>query len=465
MDKFKRKKGKLCLENLSPERFEIVINSIADGVFTVDRDFRINCFNRAAAEITGVPREVAIGRHCYEVLKANICKSACALRFTMETGKPLVDLTITIQNANEGTIPVSISSSLVRDEHGEIIGAVETFRDLTLVEELRKELKKEHTFLDITSKSPVMKKIFEVLPTIARSESTVLIQGESGTGKELMAKAIHKLSLRRDNPLITLNCAALPDTLLESELFGYEKGAFTGATKSKAGRFALADQGTLFLDEIGDISASMQAKILRVLEKKTFEPLGSTKSSTTDVRFVVATNQNLDQLTKEGKFREDLYYRINVIRVNLSPLRQRKEDIPLLVDQFIGKNNLVSGKEITGISKESMAVLMNYDYPGNVRELENIIEHACVLCPVGPILLDYLPQYILDSAPSSDEAKSGAPQPESGLSMEEMEISLIKFALQKSKGNRAKAARELGIHKTTLYRKMKKLGIAPEAGT
>ncbi len=459
MNKFTRRKGKLCLENLSPERFEIVINSIADGVFTVDRDFRINCFNRAAAEITGVPREEAIGRHCYEVFKANICRTACALRFTMETGKPLVDLAITIQNANEGTIPVSISASLMRDEQGEVIGAVETFRDLSLVEELRKELKKEHTFHDIISKSLNMKKIFDVLPTIARSDSTVLIQGESGTGKELLARALHNLSLRRDKPLITLNCSALPDTLLESELFGYEKGAFTGATKSKPGRFALADQGTLFLDEIGDISSSMQAKILRVLEEKTYEPLGGTKSAHADVRFVAATNHDLEALTREGGFREDLYYRINVIKIELPPLRERKEDIPLLVDQCIKKNNLVAGKEINGVAKDCMQVLMNYDYPGNVRELENIIEHACVLCPVGPLLIDYLPHYLASGESYQDERESARQPVETSLTIEEMESRLIRSALERNNGNRAKAANDLGIHKTTLYRKMKRLGI------
>lgn len=459
MNKFKRREGKLCLENLSPERFEIIINSIADGVFTVDRDFRINCFNRAAAQITGFPSEKAIGQHCYEVLKANICKSACALRFTMETGKPLVDLAITIQNAKEGTIPVSISSSLIRDDQGEVIGAVETFRDLSLVEELRNELKKEHTFQDITSKSPKMKKIFDVLPTIARSDSTVLIQGESGTGKELMARALHNLSLRREGPLITVNCSALPETLLESELFGYEKGAFTGAIKSKPGRFALADQGTLFLDEIGDISASMQAKILRVLEEKTYEPLGSTKSSNADVRIIVATNHDLERLTKEGKFRDDLYYRINVISLELPPLRERKEDIPLLVDHFIHKKNIISGKQITGISKDAMTVLMNYDYSGNVRELENIVEHACVLCPMGNILIDYLPNYLIALGSSLGEGDGVSLQPESGATIEEMEIRLIKKALQENQGNCAQAARQLGIHKTTLYRKMKKMKI------
>jgi len=447
------------LENLSPERFEIVINSIADGVFTVDGDFRINCFNRAAAEITGVPREEAIGRHCYDVLKANICKTACALRFTMETGTPLVDLAITIRNANEGTIPVSISSSLMKDEEGNVIGGVETFRDLSLVEELRKELKKEHSFQDIISKSPQMKKIFDVLPTIARSDSTVLIQGESGTGKELMAKALHNLGLRRHKPLVAVNCSALPDTLLESELFGYEKGAFTGAIKNKPGRFALAHEGSLFLDEIGDISVSMQAKILRVLEEKTYEPLGSTKSSQTDTRFIVATNKDISEMVNEGSFREDLYYRINVIKVELPPLRERKEDVPLLADHFIKKNNLVAGKEITGLSNEAMSVLMNYDYPGNVRELENIIEHACVLCPVGPILPDYLPRYLETEQFRSEKAVETSPATYDDLRLEDMEARHIKAALARNNNNRSKTARELGIHKTTLYRKMKKMDI------
>jgi len=447
------------LPELSSERFEIVINSIADGVFTVDSDFRINCFNEAASRITGVPREEAMGRHCYEVFKANICKSACALRFTMETGKPVVDLAITIRNSDGRLVPVSISSSLLRDEEGNIIGGAESFRDLTLVEELRKELKKEFSFHGIVSKSRKMKEIFDVLPTIARSESTVLLQGESGTGKELTARALHTLSLRRNKPHVAVNCSALPDTLLESELFGYEKGAFTGAVKDKPGRFALADGGTLLLDEIGDISPSMQAKILRILEEKTYEPLGSTKSFKADVRFIVATNKDLEKLVEEGKFRQDLYYRINVIRLEMPPLRERKEDIPLLVDQFIHKNNITSGSEIASISKEAMAVLMNYDYPGNVRELQNIIEHACVLCPVGNIVSGYLPQYLLAPEPLWNEAANGVNGVNNKMTLKDMEISLIRSALEKAEGNRAEAARILGIHKTTLYRKMKKMKI------
>ncbi len=460
MDRNNSGEGGLFIKDLSPERFEIVINSIADGVFTIDRDFRINCFNRAAADITGVPREEAIGKHCYEVFKANICKSACALRFTMETGKPLVDLAITIQNTNGDTIPVSISSSLMLADSGEVIGGVETFRDLSLVEELRKELKKDHSFHDMISKSPQMKKIFDVLPAIARSESTVLVEGESGTGKELMAKALHNLSLRRDKPFIAVNCSALPETLLESELFGYEKGAFTGANKAKPGRFKLAEEGTLFLDEIGDISASMQAKILRVIEEKTYEPLGSTRSWQANVRIVAATNHDLEKLTAAGEFREDLYYRINVIKIDLPPLRDRKEDVPLLVERFIKKNNLVSGRNITGVSKDFMSMLMNYDYPGNVRELENIIEHACVLCPAGPILMEYLPRYMRADRTQPDMKASTMPDDETDLSIEKMESRLIKSALARNKGNRAKTAEELGVHKTTLYRKMKKMNIS-----
>jgi len=459
MSRLKPKGGKLCLENLSPERFGIVINSIADGVFTIDDNFRINCFNKAAEDITGVPREEAIGRHCYNVLKANICATACALRFTMETGKSVIDLPITIHNSEGRLVPVSISCSLLRDERGNIMGGVESFRDLTLLEELRKEIKKEFSFQNIISKSPRMKEIFDVLPTIARSESTVLLQGESGTGKELIARALHTLSLRRDKPLIALNCSALPESLLESELFGYEKGAFTGADKAKPGRFALADKGTIFLDEIGDISPSVQAKILRVLEEKTYEPLGSNKTLTADVRFVTATNRDLESLTANEKFRLDLYYRINVIKIALPPLRERKEDIPLLVNHFIQKNNIISGKEISGISSDAMNILLNYDYPGNIRELQNVIERACVLCPVGNIIASYLPRHLIQQAPLSDSARGDETRGKGDWTLGEMETQAIRSALQRAGGNCAEAARKLGIHKTTLYRKMKKLGI------
>ncbi|MBU4419922.1 MAG: sigma 54-interacting transcriptional regulator, partial [Proteobacteria bacterium] len=266
----------------------IILDSIADGVFTVDLEWKITSFNRAAEEITGIKKNEAIGRHCWEVFKASICEQGCMLRKSMETGYPFVNQSIFIVNSEGERIPVSISTALLKDNKGKIIGGVETFRDLSVVEELRKELADKHTFHDIISKNKEMKRLFGMLELVAESNTTVLIEGESGTGKELFAKAIHSISNRRKEPLITINCGSIPDTLLESELFGYKAGAFTDAKKDKSGRLALAEGGTLFLDEIGDISQLLQAKLLRVLQDKVYEPLGSTSSLKANVRIVAA---------------------------------------------------------------------------------------------------------------------------------------------------------------------------------
>jgi PAS domain S-box-containing protein len=431
--------------------FEAILSSLNDGVFCIDENWRISFFNEAAAEITGVPPEEAVGRPCHEVFRSNICKKACALRYTMETGKSIASMSVKITNKKGIKVPVSISTAVLRDKQGKFVGGVEAIRDLSLVEQLRKELDARHTFEDILSKSPKMHHIFELIPTIAESESTVLITGASGTGKGLIARALHNQSPRAGNPFITVNCGAIPDTLLESELFGYKAGAFTDARRNKPGRFVLAQGGTIFLDEIGDVSPAIQAKLLRVLQDKVFEPLGGVHSIKADVRIITATNMNLMELVEEGRFRTDLYYRINVFRLDLPPLRERMEDIPLLVNHFIAKFSALRGKEISGVSPEALAILMKHEYPGNVRELENIIEHAFVLCPGGMIQPEHLPDEL---QPRTKLAHS-----ETIDLLGEYEKDLILSALQKNQWNRLKTAKDLGIHKTTLFRKIRKLGI------
>jgi PAS domain S-box-containing protein len=437
----------------SPKRFEAVIQSISEGIFTVDRDWRITCFNRAAEEITGIPRSEALGQRCYEVLHSDLCKDACVIQYTIDTGRPVVNLTVHITNRDGIKIPVSISTALFRDIKGRVIGGVETFRDLRQVEVLRKEIQKTYSFHDIISKSEKIRGILDLLPTIAENESTVLITGESGTGKELFARAIHNLSRRSKKPFITINCGGFPDTLIESELFGYEAGAFTGAIKAKPGRFTLAEGGTLFLDEIGDLPPLLQVKLLRVLQEKTFEPLGSVRTLDADVRILAATNRNLDEMVAEETFRQDLYYRINVIKLEIPPLRKHMEDVPLLANHFIRRFSALHDKEISGLSSNALRLLMGHDYPGNVRELENIIEHGCVLCPGNLVQSDHLPEWIRPSKelrilPSS---------------LDEAEKEFIISVLEKNNWNRTAAARGLKIHKTTLFRKMKKLGIVPPA--
>ncbi len=433
---------------------ETILDSITEGVFTVDPSFRITSFNRAAELMTGVPREEALGRHCWEVLRASICEGQCALRQTLETGRPVVNKAIYLVNNKGERVPVSISTAVLRDKQGKVLGGVETLRDLSLVEELRKELAGRYTFADMVSKSPRMQEIFAILPEVAASDSTVLIQGESGTGKELLARAIHSLSPRREKPFVAINCGALPDTLLESELFGYKAGAFTGAVKDKPGRFARAEGGTVFLDEIGDVSPALQIRLLRFLQEKTYEPLGGDSPVRADVRILAATNKRLEELVQKGVFREDLYYRVNVVKLVLPPLRERKEDIPLLLEHFIARQRRLTGKEITGITPRALAVLMAHDYPGNVRELENIVEHAFVLCPGGEIDLEHLPEG-LRCGVIQEPSESGR----KGM-LRELERRAIEEALRQTGGNKKAAAELLGIHKSTLFRKLKRLKLA-----
>jgi PAS domain S-box-containing protein len=430
-----------------------ILDSINEGVFTVDRDWRITSFNRAAENITGIRREQAMGQRCSEVFRANICEESCALKKTLSTGKPVVDATVFVIDASGNRIPIKISAAVLHDRDGKVIGGVETFQDLRQIEELRKKLQDKHTFADIVGRSPAITRLFDLLPQIAESDSTVLIQGASGTGKELFARALHQLSPRRRKRFVAVSCGALPDTLLESELFGYRRGAFTDAKRDKPGRFALAEGGTLFLDEIGDISPAMQVRLLRVLQERVYEPLGSVKPEKTSVRVVAATHRDLEALVREGAFRRDLFYRIHVIHIDIPPLTQRREDIPLLTDHFIGTLNRMQGRHVPGISPEAASLLMDHDYPGNVRELQNILEHAFVLCHDGVIQPHHLPPYLRSKALGEHAAAGGR------MNLKSVEKVLIQEALARHEGNRARAAEELGIDPSTLYRKIRQFGI------
>jgi len=430
---------------------QIICDSLADGVFTVDMDQRITSFNRAAEQITGILREEAIGKRCFEVFRANVCETGCVIQKSMETGTAISDMPVYIVRADKKRIPISVNTALLKDSRGQVIGGDETFRDMTMITRLRQELARRHTFDDILSKNDRILKLFTVLPQIAESDSTVLIEGATGTGKELFATAIHKHSQNKDGPFVAVNCGALPDTLIESELFGYKQGAFTDAKKDKPGRFALAENGTIFLDEIGDISPAIQVRLLRVLEEKAYEPLGSTTSVKTNARVIAATHRDLEEQVAKGLFREDLFFRINVIKLSLPVLAERKEDLSLLIDHFIHKFNALKGKDIIGLSQRAMAAAMLYDWPGNVRELENAIEHAFVLSREPVIRLSDLPEAI--------HPKTGTLQLPMGLTLKEIEKHAINQALVRNNGKKMATARELGIDKNTLRRKINRLGI------
>jgi PAS domain S-box-containing protein len=434
-----------------------MLDYVPDGVFTVDAEWRVTFFNRAAEQITGIKRSDAIGRPCCDVFRASICENACALKQTLSTNRAVVNKVVYIIDARGQKVPISISTAPLRDSKGRLVGGVESFRDLRLVEELHRELQHQDSFSDIIGRSAAMRQIFEILPQIAQSDSTVLIEGASGTGKELFARAVHNLSKRRTWKFIALNCGALPDNLLESELFGYKAGAFTDARRDKPGRFTLAEGGTIFLDEIGDISPAMQARLLRVLQERVYEPLGGVEPVKTDVRVIAATNKSLSKLVEQGRFREDLFYRVHVIRIELPNLRDRREDIPLLLDHFIARFNRFKGKDISGVSDEVLARLMEHGFPGNVRELENIIEHAFVLCQGGVIELKHLPPSFRGGV-LSEALRFGK-----AMTLASMERLLIADALRRSKGNRQQAARELGINPSTLFRKLKTLKLGATA--
>jgi len=444
-------------DRTQPKEQNVILDSISEGVFTVDMDWRITSFNRAAEEITGIQHKKAIGQNCRDVLRADVCENDCTLAATIKSGKPIMNKVVHIIDAQGEKRAVAISTALLKDGSGKVIGGVETFRDMSIIEQLRKEIKGRYSCEDIISQSHKMQNLFAVLPNIAESNTTVLIEGESGTGKELFARAIHSLSFRKDKPFVAVNCASLPDTLLESELFGYKAGAFTDAKKNKPGRFALAHGGTIFLDEIGDISSAVQVRLLRVLQEKIYEPLGGVSPVKADVRIITATNKKLDQLVQQGKFRDDLYYRVNVMKLELPPLRDRKEDIPLLVDHFISRFNRLHNKNICCITNEVTAILCAYDFPGNVRELENIIEHCFVLCEGEIIETKHLPASF---HPDLKRDKIESSQP---ATIKQIEIILITQALRRNKGNKTATAKELGIDKSTLFRKMKTFGIKHES--
>jgi PAS domain S-box-containing protein len=422
----------------------IIVDSISDGLFTVDRQFIITYFNRAAERITGFKASEAIGKHCFEIFRTEVCHGRCAIRDTLASDEAVSNVRVTIITQDGREVPISLSTEVLRDEQGAMVGVVEFFRDLTEVEHVREALEQDRVLEAIVSASPAMRRIIEMLPNIAESECNVTIHGPSGSGKELFAEVIHKLSPRRYGPYIRLNCAALPATLLESELFGYVKGAFTDAKRDKPGLFALANGGTLLLDEISEMDVSLQVKLLRVLSNGEYQPLGATRALRTDARLIAASNADLKRAIEEGRFREDLYFRINVVTVELPPLCERAEDIPLLVEHFVEGVRRRTRKRVHAVAPRTLSLLQRYSFPGNVRELQNAIEHAFVMCQGEELLPEHLPE------PIRAEGRL-APRPAGP----DAERRILEEALRRHGGNRSAAASELRMHRSTLWRKLK----------
>ena len=439
------------MEKSTREIAAVIFDSITEGVFTTDHDCRITSFNGAAERITGFTREQAIGRYCFDIFRTEICQSRCALRHTLADGTPVSNVRVTIMTRDGRPLPISVSTTILRDKREVVVGAVEFFRDLSVEESLREQLSRIDAFGNLRSNNDRMQHMLDLLPEVAAAECNVLIHGPSGCGKELIAQAIHNLSPRRHGLYVRVNCAALPQPLLESELFGYVKGAFTDAKRDKPGQFQVASGGTLLLDEIGEMPPALQVKLLRVLNNGEFQPLGSTKMLHADARIVTSTNRDIESMVQEGTFREDLYYRINVVNLEIPPLRERLEDLPRLIDHFIEQFRGRRQKPIDRVSGDVMALLRRYPWPGNIRELENAIEHAFVLCRGDVIEVEHLPVRIGTGV--REEENSSTPFGDSSPA------AVIRESLARNDGNRSETARELGMHRATLWRKMRQYGI------
>ena len=427
-----------------------IMDSVADGLFTVDEGLTITHFNKAAEEITGVSQTEAIGKQCFEIFKSEVCSGACPMVEAIATGQS-IQREVEITDLKGRKKLISVSASTLFDTAGNVIGGVETVRDLTPITSIKEEIQEKYSFRSLVSRNPGMRRLFDVMEDIAASNATVFINGESGTGKELFARAIHDLSPRKNGPMVTVNCGALPETLLESEIFGVRKGAFTGATENRPGRLEMCNGGTFFLDEIGDLPLPLQVKLLRVLENHEFQPLGARTPIKADVRFITATHRNLEEMVAEGTFRQDLYFRINIVTLHIPPLRDRREDIPLLIDMALQRFNLTYNKKVRTISPEVLKLMLTHPFPGNVRELLNLIEQSVILCRGTEITLDHLPANFLNMTQDHSQAIRRSGKLPSAAELRSL--------LNRYDGNRSDVARELNIDRTTLWRWMKRLDV------
>lgn len=448
-----------------------ILRSMSDAIVTMDAEERITSMNAAAEALTGLPEAEALGKRCGEVIRNDVWSTRSPLKDVLERGETVVHFNVALENRAGTRIPVSMCASLLKNEAGEMIGVILSIRDirpfLGLLDALHRSeeeisrqegrlrtLQRRERLGEMIGRSAKMREVFNLIQLVAKSDVTVLIQGESGTGKALLASTIHGLSHRKEGPFITVSCATLPEGLLESELFGHVKGAFTGAIKDKPGRFELAHRGTIFLDEAGEISPSIQVKLLRVLQEQKFERVGGSRTLSVDVRVIAATNRDLPRAVQEGRFREDLFYRLHVVPITVPPLRERKEDIPPLVNHTLQKLAVKMQSESLGLSSEAMDVLMEYDWPGNVRELENALQFALVRTGGDTISPQSLPSWI-----GRGSERAGRPGKPLEKIVEEREREEIVRRLVQCQGKVSDVAKALGIGRTTLWRKMKRYHI------
>lgn len=438
------------------EHARIILDSIGDGVFTVDLDRVITFFNRAAERITGFSRTDAVGRHCWEIFKTGICRQGCSVRQALEEDAPVVRSSVTIITAANKPVPVSSCTAVLKDHAGRAIGAVETFRDLSDVQQLRRELAGKQTFAEIISKNDKMRRLIDMVQMVAEKDIPVLLEGEPGTEKEILAKALHSLSLRRNGPLVTLGCGSLPDTLLETELFGHTAEAAADSRYPKPGRMTLAAAGTLFLDDIDALPRRLQHRLAQVFRHPADAPPQPGRTTGVDVRLVAATGRNLVENMSAGAFDKELYELIGTVTLRVPPLRERREDIAPLADHLIAKYNDLNGKAIEGVSPEALSILMGYDYPGNTQELERIIEYCLVVCPQGVLKIEHLPENLFRKTSRHPQLPEREPRVANG-SLMTVERAFIYKSLVRNAWNRKATAEEMGIHPTTLWRKMKRL--------
>jgi PAS domain S-box-containing protein len=428
---------------------KIILDNLDVGIFTVDRGGIVTFFNTAAEKISGLSRQEVLGRSCSGLFNGESGEWAL-LEETITSGSARSGIESRIVTREGIAVPIRATYLPLRNEKGIAVGGLATFSDLTVVHQLKQAMEDRYTYYDMVGKSPQMQRVFENVRVVAKTDATVLIEGPTGTGKDFLANVIHSASRRSAKPLVKVNCAAIPDTLLESEMFGYVKGAFTGAVQDRIGRFQAADGGTIFLDEIGDLPLALQAKLLRVIEEKVFFRLGTSQTSKVDVRVISASNQSLERLVARKRFREDLYYRLNVFRIELPSLKDRPADIPLLIGHTLRRLSTSKGVPPPEVSENAMQVLLNYSYPGNIRELENILEHALILCQESVLRRKHLPDYL------RQRPLAVAPRVEKDAPPDSPERSRILAALRRHGGNRSLAARALGMDRSTLWRKMKK---------